>query len=177
MSSEFGKNIKISVFGQSHGKAIGVYIDGLKAGEKIDEEELVRFMERRRPGRSPLATRRNEPDRPVFLSGIADKMTCGAPICAIIENTDTRSKDYSELSHKPRPSHADYTAFVKWHGEADMRGGGHFSGRLTAPLCIAGGIAKQILSRKGIFVGAHAQEVAGIVDDKFPLFPERESRN
>ena len=174
MSSEFGKNIKISVFGQSHGKAIGVYIDGLKAGEKIDEEELVRFMERRRPGRSPLATRRNEPDRPVFLSGIADKMTCGAPICAIIENTDTRSKDYSELSHKPRPSHADYTAFVKWHGEADMRGGGHFSGRLTAPLCIAGGIAKQILSRKGIFVGAHAQEVAGIVDDKFPLFPERE---
>ena len=174
MSSEFGNKIKITVFGQSHGKAIGVTVDGLPAGEKIDEEELMRFMERRRPGKSSLATKRNEADVPKFISGVADGQTCGFPVCAIIENTDVRSKDYSELKNKPRPSHADYTAFIKWNGEADMRGGGHFSGRLTAPVCIAGGIAKQILERKGIFAGAHACEVAGIADDMFPLIPDKE---
>lgn len=173
MSSEFGKNIKISVFGQSHGKAIGVVVDGLPAGEAIDMEALNRFLGRRRPG-GLLATPRKEADAPVFLSGVAEDKTCGSPLCAIIENKDTRSGDYSLFSDLPRPSHADYTAYVKWDGSADMRGGGHFSGRLTAPLCIAGGIAKQILERRGISIGAHLAEVAGVKDDPFPMYPTKE---
>ena len=155
MSSEFGKILKVSVFGQSHGTAIGVNIDGLPAGEAIDLEELQRFLDRRRPGKSPLSTARNEGDVPEFLSGLENGKTCGAPLCAVIRNSDQHSKDYAELADKPRPGHADYTAWVKWKGHADMRGGGHFSGRLTAPLCIAGGIAKQILARRGVYVGAH----------------------
>ncbi len=172
MSSEFGKTLKISVFGQSHGKAIGVNIDGLPAGESIDLDALNAFMARRKPGKSPLSTSRKEADAPVFLSGLENGVTCGFPLCAIIENGDQHSSDYDELREKPRPGHADYTAWVKWHGAADMRGGGHFSGRLTAPLCIAGGIAKQILARRGIFVGAHLLEVAGIPDQPFPLRPD-----
>ena len=172
MSSEFGKTLKISVFGQSHGKAIGVNIDGLPAGESIDPDALNAFMARRKPGKSPLSTSRKEADAPVFLSGLENGVTCGFPLCAIIENGDQHSSDYDELREKPRPGHADYTAWVKWHGAADMRGGGHFSGRLTAPLCIAGGIAKQILARWGIFVGAHLLEVAGIPDQPFPLWPD-----
>ena len=172
MSSEFGKTLKISVFGQSHGKAIGVNIDGLPAGESIDLDALNAFMARRKPGKSPLSTSRKEADAPVFLSGLENGVTCGFPLCAIIENGDQHSSDYDELREKPRPGHADYTAWVKWHGAADMRGGGHFSGRLTAPLCIAGSIAKQILARRGIFVGAHLLEVAGIPDQPFPLWPD-----
>ena len=172
MSSEFGKTLKISVFGQSHGKAIGVNIDGLHAGESIDLDALNAFMARRKPGKSPLSTSRKEADAPVFLSGLENGVTCGFPLCAIIENGDQHSSDYDELREKPRPGHADYTAWVKWHGAADMRGGGHFSGRLTAPLCIAGGIAKQILARRSIFVGAHLLEVAGIPDQPFPLRPD-----
>lgn len=172
MSSEFGKTLKISVFGQSHGKAIGVNIDGLPAGESIDLDALNAFMARRKPGKSPLSTSRKEADAPVFLSGLENGVTCGFPLCAIIENGDQHSSDYDELREKPRPGHADYTAWVKWHGAADMRGGGHFSGRLTAPLCIAGGIAKQILARRSIFVGAHLLEVAGIPDQPFPLWPD-----
>ncbi|MBA4347336.1 MAG: chorismate synthase, partial [Clostridiales bacterium] len=113
----------------------------------------------------------NEPDRPVFLSGLMDGKTTGSPLCAIIENRDARSRDYAELADKPRPGHADYTAYLKWAGGADMRGGGHFSGRLTAPLCIAGGIAKQILARRNIFVGAHLASVAGIADEAFSMHP------
>ena len=141
MSSEFGKTLKISVFGQSHGKAIGVNIDGLPAGESIDLDALNAFMARRKPGKSPLSTSRKEADAPVFLSGLENGVTCGFPLCAIIENGDQHSSDYDELREKPRPGHAGYTAWGKWHGAADMRGGGHFSGRLAAPLCIAGGIA------------------------------------
>ncbi len=172
MSSEFGKLLKVSVFGQSHGRAIGVNIDGLPAGERIDLDELYAFMERRRPGRNRLSTARSEADRPVFLSGLENGVTCGAPLCAIIENGDQRSSDYAQLKDIPRPSHADYTAYIKWMGQADMRGGGHFSGRLTAPLCIAGGIAKQILERRGICVGAHLLSVAKENDRRFPLNPE-----
>ena len=150
MSSEFGSLLKISVFGQSHGRAIGVVVDGLPAGEAIDLEELNAFLARRKPGKSHLSTARREADAPVFLSGLENGVTCGAPLCAVIENGDQHSSDYDALRDKPRPGHADYTAFVKWGGQADMRGGGHFSGRLTAPLCIAGGIAKQILSRRGV---------------------------
>ena len=174
MSSEFGNILKVSVFGQSHGKAIGVNIDGLPAGEPIDLEELNAFLDRRKPGKSPLSTARKESDTPVVLSGLENGVTCGFPLCAIIENSDQHSSDYSELADKPRPSHADYTARVKWGGHADMRGGGHFSGRLTAPLCIAGGIAKQILARRGIFVGAHLAAVGTENDAPFPLHPTAE---
>ncbi len=174
MSSEFGNLLKISVFGQSHGKAIGVVVDGLPAGEAIDLEELTAFLARRKPGKSPLSTARKESDAPVFLSGLENGITCGAPLCAVIENSDQHSSDYTELRDKPRPGHADYTAFVKWGGQADMRGGGHFSGRLTAPLCIAGGIAKQILARRGVYVGAHLWSVGTERDTPFPLRPTRE---
>ncbi|MPM17843.1 Chorismate synthase [bioreactor metagenome] len=173
MSSEFGKILRVSVFGESHGKAIGVTVNGLPAGEAIDMAELDRFLARRRPGRSPLSTARKEDDTPVFLSGVRDGVTCGSPLCAIIENKDVRSPDYAEFADLPRPSHADYTAFVKWNGKADMRGGGHFSGRLTAPLCVAGGIAKQALARRGIFVGAHLASVYTEADVSFPMEPTR----
>ena len=171
MSSEFGNILKISIFGQSHGKAIGVNIDGLPAGEPIDLEELNAFLDRRKPGKNPLSTQRKEADLPEFLSGLENGVTCGAPLCAVIYNSDQHSSDYSELQDKPRPSHADYTAWVKWGGQADMRGGGHFSGRLTAPLCIAGGIAKQILARRGVYVGAHLSSVGTENDSAFPLRP------
>ena len=173
MSSEFGKLLRISVFGQSHGRAIGVNIDGLPAGESIDLQELDAFLDRRKPGKSPLSTTRKESDAPIFLSGLEHGVTCGAPLCAIIENSDQHSSDYQELQDKPRPGHADYTAYIKWDGHADMRGGGHFSGRLTAPLCIAGGIAKQILSRHGVHVGAHLASVGDVEDLPFPLRPNR----
>ncbi len=171
MSSEFGNLVRVSVFGQSHGRAIGVVVDGLPAGEAVDREELQRFLDRRRPGGSPLSTARRETDVPEFLSGLEDGRTCGAPLCAVIQNADQHSKDYGGLQDKPRPGHADYTAWAKWGGQADMRGGGHFSGRLTAPLCVAGGTAKQILARRGVFVGAHLAAVAGIPDQPFPLRP------
>ena len=174
MSSEFGHLLKISVFGQSHGKAIGVVVDGLPAGEIIDLEELNAFLARRKPGKSPLSTARKESDTPIFLSGLENGVTCGAPLCAVIENGDQHSSDYSELRDKPRPGHADYTAYVKWRDQADMRGGGHFSGRLTAPLCVAGGIAKQILARRGVYVGAHLASVGTESDTPFPLRPGRE---
>ena len=174
MSSEFGHLLKISVFGQSHGKAIGVVVDGLPAGEAIDLDELQAFLDRRKPGKNRLSTARKESDAPTFLSGLENGKTCGAPLCAVMENGDQHSGDYAGLTDTPRPGHADYTAAVKWGGQADMRGGGHFSGRLTAPLCIAGGIAKQILARRGIHVGAHLAEVAGIADDPFPLHPTAE---
>ena len=173
MSSEFGRTFKVSIFGESHGNSIGVVIDGVPAGEALDMGELAQFMARRRPG-SVLSTKRSEPDVPVFLSGVTDGVTNGFPICAVIENTDTRSKDYSQLWDKPRPSHADFTARMRYGDSVDMRGGGHFSGRLTAPLCVAGGIARQILSRRGIFIGAHLSSVAGIDDTPFPLHPTRE---
>jgi len=164
MSSEFGKNIRVSIFGQSHGDAIGVVIDGLPVGEAIDMGELAAFMARRAPGRDATTTPRKEADTPKILSGLLDGKTCGAPLAAIIENTNTRSSDYSAFEACPRPGHADYSAFVRYGGMADMRGGGHFSGRLTAPLCIAGGIAKQILSRKGIEIVSHIAEIAGVKD-------------
>ena len=174
MSSEFGKLLRVSVFGQSHGKAIGVTMDGLPAGEAIDLDELNAFLDRRKPGKGPLSTTRKETDIPTFLSGLENGVTCGFPLCAVLANSDQHSRDYSELLDKPRPSHADYTAAIKWGGHADMRGGGHFSGRLTAPLCVAGGIAKQILSRRGIYVGAHLAAVGPIDDAPFPLYPTKE---
>ena len=173
MSSEFGRLLKISLFGQSHGRAVGVVVDGLPAGEAVDLEQLRRFMRRRRPG-GELATARQETDEPVFLSGLLEERTCGAPLCAVIENRDARPEDYHGLNQLPRPSHADYAAYRKWGGQADLSGGGHFSGRLTAPLCLAGGIAKQILTRRNIHIGAHLAAVGNVADEPFPLFPSPE---
>lgn len=167
MSSMFGEALKISIFGQSHGEAIGVVIDGLPAGEEIDASSLREFLGRRAPGQNGLSTARKEADLPRFLSGLLNGRTCGAPLCAVIENQDTRPGDYEKMRDTPRPSHADYPAHVHSSGWNDVRGGGHFSGRLTAPLCIAGGIALQLLARRGVLVGAHLEAVGAAKDRRF----------
>lgn len=167
MASYLGEHIHVSVFGQSHSQAIGVVVDGLPAGERVDMEELGRFLKRRAPGQNATSTPRKEADLPQFLSGLVDDVTCGAPLAALIENTNTRSQDYAQLRDKPRPGHADFTAQVKYGGFQDVAGGGHFSGRLTAPLCIAGGICLQILKRRGIEVAAHIASIAGEADRPF----------
>lgn len=167
MSSTYGKKLKLSIFGQSHGPAIGMTLDGIPAGLPIDFEKLNTFMARRAPGQGSFATPRKESDQPEFLSGLVDGFTCGAPISAIIYNTNTRSGDYSNLKDCPRPGHADFPAQIKYKGFQDVAGGGHFSGRLTAPLCIAGGLCKQWLEAKGIHIGAHINSIAGISDKPF----------
>lgn len=167
MSSTFDGNIRISIFGQSHSGGIGCVIDGLPSGEKIDIDELHAFLSRRAPGKNAWSTPRKEADIPEILSGLADGMTCGAPLSAVIRNTNTRSQDYSDLRDIPRPGHADYTAHIRYGGYQDVAGGGHFSGRLTAPLCIAGGICKQILKRRGITIGAHILRIKDETDTPF----------
>ena len=167
MASSIGSHYRCSVFGESHGKMIGIEIDGVPPGEAVDENELQAFMARRAPGNSKHATKRKEPDIVHIASGIMDGVTTGFPLMAYIENTNQYSKDYSNLLDHPRPSHADYTAHIHYKGFADMRGGGHFSGRLTAPLCIAGGIAKQILRRRGIHVGAQLLQIENIIGTPF----------
>ena len=159
MSSTFGENLKLSIFGQSHGAAIGMTLDGIPAGLPVDFEKLQVFLNRRAPGQNDWSTPRKEEDRPEFLAGILDGYTCGAPIAAVIRNNNTKSKDYSNLYDIPRPGHADYTAQVKYGGFQDVAGGGHFSGRLTAPLCIAGGLCKQWLEEMGIRIGAHIVQI------------------
>lgn len=165
MSSTYGEILKLSIFGQSHGPAIGMTLDGIPAGLPIDLEKLQSFLNRRAPGQHEYATARKEEDRPEFLSGIVDGFTCGAPIAAMIRNSNTRSGDYSNLKDVPRPGHADYTAHIKYHGYQDVAGGGHFSGRLTAPLCIAGGLCLQWLEEMGIRIGAHIVAIGGITDE------------
>ena len=173
MSSTYGENLKITIFGESHSPAIGVTMEGIPAGEKIDLAALDAFLLRRAPGRNAYSTARKEADAPEFLSGIrecdpaepATAVTTGTPVAAIIRNTDARSKDYSELKVKPRPGHADYTAEVKYFGSQAYEGGGHFSGRLTAPLCIAGGIALQLLEREGIKVISRIASVGPVSDE------------
>lgn len=167
MSSSYGKWVRISIFGQSHSEAIGVTIDGLPAGIRIDMAELQRFMNRRAPGQSRYSTPRKEADRPEFISGLVEDITCGAPLTALIRNTNTKSKDYDNIRDIPRPGHADLTAHIKYRGFEDVRGGGHFSGRLTAPLCVAGGIFKQILQRKGIEIDARIVEIGGNSEDPY----------
>ena len=162
VSSQYGKKIKLSIFGQSHSPAIGVTIDGLPAGFKPDLEELQAFLLRRSPGQNEYATKRTEEDAPEILSGLADGITCGAPLAIIIRNTDTRSSDYDEIRDIPRPSHADYTAHVKYNGYQDTAGGGHFSGRLTAPLCAAGGICLQILRSMGVAINTRILQIGGV---------------
>ena len=165
MSSTYGEILKLSIFGQSHGPAIGMTLDGIPAGLSVDTAQLQRFLNRRAPGQNAYSTPRKETDAPEFLGGIVEGYTCGAPIAAIIPNTNTRSGDYSNLKDAPRPGHADYPAQVKYKGFQDTAGGGHFSGRLTAPLCIAGGLCKQWLDQKNIHIGAHIRMIAGIFDE------------
>lgn len=167
VSSEFGEKIKVSVFGESHGEAIGCVIDGFPAGLKLDMDKIYADMARRAPGRDKTATPRLEKDIPHILSGVLDGATTGAPIAMVIENTNTRSGDYSNLMTVPRPSHSDYPAYVKYNGNNDIRGGGHFSGRLTAPIVFAGALAKQLLAQKGITIGAHIASIGSVADEMF----------
>ena len=172
MSSTYGENLKLSIFGQSHGPAIGMTLDGIPAGLPVDFDRLQAFLNLRAPGQNDWSTPRKEEDKPEFLGGILDGYTCGAPIAAVIYNKNTRSGDYDKLKNCPRPGHADYTAQVKYGGFQDAAGGGHFSGRLTAPLCIAGGLCKQWLSHMGIEMAAHIQSIGGVTDDSFdPVSP------
>lgn len=164
MSSCYGENIKLSIFGQSHSAAIGMTLDGVPAGERISMKALRRFLARRAPGHSDYSTPRKEADEPEFLGGLVENITCGAPIAAIIRNTNTRSSDYDELRRVPRPGHADFTAQQKYFGAQDHAGGGHFSGRLTAPLCIAGGICLQLLEKYDVSVISRIASIGDISD-------------
>ena len=164
MSSSFNGNIRFTIFGQSHSPAIGVTVEGLPAGFEPDMSELARFMQRRAPGRSEFSTPRSEADAPEFISGLFDGRLCGTPLTAIIKNTNTRSGDYSELKYKPRPGHADFTAGERYNNAQDYTGGGHFSGRLTAPLCIVGGLCLQLLRAEGISVVTRIAELGGVAD-------------
>lgn len=167
MSSTIGENIKISVFGESHGKAIGVVIDGLPSGHTLDMDMILKEMKRRAPGNDKTATPRKEADTPEILSGIVDNTLTGAPLCAIIYNNNTKSKDYSNIKKCPRPGHSDYPAFVKYNGFNDIAGGGHFSGRITAPIVFAGAVCKQLLLEKGIKVTAHINSIGSVYDESF----------
>lgn len=167
MSSTYGDKIKISIFGESHGNGIGVVIDGLPAGVKIDMDRVLVQMSRRAPGKDRTATPRLEKDLPKVLSGMLGDTLTGAPLCAVIENTNTKSGDYSNLLACPRPGHSDYTAFVKYNASNDIRGGGHFSGRLTAPIVFAGAVCRQILESKGIKIAAHINSIGTVNDTAF----------
>ena len=167
MSSTYGKKVKISVFGESHGNGIGVVIDGLPAGTQIDMDRVLVQMARRAPGKDKTATPRLEKDFPKVLSGMLENTLTGAPLCAVIENTNTKSGDYSNLLSCPRPGHSDYTAYVKYKASNDIRGGGHFSGRLTAPIVFAGAVCRQILEQKGIKIAAHINSIGEVYDKQF----------
>lgn len=167
MSSTYGEKIKISVFGESHGNGIGVVIDGLPAGVKIDIDKVLVQMARRAPGNDKTATTRKESDIPKILSGMLNGVLTGAPLCAVIENTNTKSGDYGNIMSCPRPGHSDYTAFVKYNASNDVRGGGHFSGRITAPIVFAGAVCRQILENKGIKIAAHINSIGDVNDSRF----------
>lgn len=168
MSSIWTNNLKLSIFGESHGKAIGAVLDNIPAGEEIDFDEILHQMRRRAPGNDVFSTERKEKDIPIILSGVTNRHTTGAPICAIINNEDYDSSDYIVRKNIiPRPGHADYTATVKFDGFNDIRGGGHLSGRLTAPIVFCGAICRQILKRRGISIGAHIASVGQVKDEKF----------
>ena len=167
MSGVWGNNIKVSIFGESHGNAIGINIDGLPSGFEIDMDKVLLEMNRRAPGKNAMSTARKESDLPEILSGYFEGKTTGTPLCAIIRNADTRSKDYSKTKDYMRPGHADYTGYMRYSGFNDYRGGGHFSGRITANLVFAGAICKQILEKEGIYIGAHISSIKDIKDKDF----------
>lgn len=167
MSSCFNGGITVSLFGESHGKGIGVVIDNLPAGEEIDLDEIGKFMARRAPKKDGTSTMRSEKDIPEILSGLYNGKTTGTPLAAVIFNTDQHSGDYGNISHIARPAHADYTGYLRYNGANDPRGGGHFSGRITAPLCFAGAVCAQILAHRGITTGAHILSVKNAHDVSF----------
>lgn len=159
--------MKHMIFGESHGPAIGVVLEGVPSGVKLDLEQIAFELDRRAPGKNLLSTARKEADVPEILSGLFEGYTTGTPLCAVIRNTDTRSRDYAKTKDLARPGHADYTGFMRYQGYHDYRGGGHFSGRLTAPLVFAGAVAKQVLAGEGVRIGAHIRAIAGIEDHPF----------
>lgn len=167
MKSSIGNKIKLSVFGESHGAAVGCLLEGLPSGVKIDMDALMTQMSRRAPGKDKTATTRKEADIPEIISGVVDGVTTGAPLAIIIKNNDTKSHNYDNLRDNPRPSHADYAASVKYGGENDIRGGGHFSARLTAPIVAAGAICRQILKDEGIIIGGHILSVGNVRETSF----------
>ena len=167
MKNLYGTNIKLNIYGGSHDEKIGMTLSGIPAGHVIDFDELNAFMARRAPGKDPYSTKRKESDTPVFLSGFDGNVTNGDVIEAVIYNQNQRPGDYSSLRDTPRPSHADFAAIKKYGDSVDLRGGGHFSGRLTAPMCIAGGICLQILQEQNIYVSAHISSIGDISDDSF----------
>ncbi len=175
-----GDKLRVTVFGQSHAPAVGCVIEGFPAGQPIDWDRVRALMARRAPGQNGWSTPRKESDLPEILSGLnADGLPCGAPICAVIRNENARSGDYGALSAIPRPGHADFTARLKYGEHADLRGGGPFSGRLTAPLCLAGALCMQALEAKGVRIGAHIASLGDIEDARpdpvspaLPFYPE-----
>jgi chorismate synthase len=169
MSGMWGNKIKLSIFGESHGKAVGITINGIEPGVELDMENINREMNRRAPGKNEISTSRNEKDSFEILSGYFNGKTTGSPLCAVIHNMDQHSNDYEKTKDLIRPSHGDYTGYIKYNGFNDYRGGGHFSGRITAPLVFAGAICKQILEGKGIIVGSHIKSIGEIVDNSFNM--------
>lgn len=167
MGATYKNNIELTIFGESHGKAIGITIGNLPSGIQIDLDEVSRDMKRRAPGQNKMSTARKEADQVEILSGLQDGITTGAPLTGVIYNSDQHSKDYSLLKTNMRPGHSDYPAYIKYKGFNDVRGGGHFSGRITAPIVFAGSVAKQILKQKGIVIGAHIQSIKDVYDDSF----------
>ena len=176
MSNTWGENVKLTVFGESHGPVIGAVLDGLPAGETIDWNEVKREIGRRAPGKSSLTTARSETDSFTVESGFYNNHTTGTPLCVVMKNENCRSGDYEELQYLMRPGHADYAGTIRYKGHNDYRGSGHFSGRLTAPLVFAGAVAKQLLRQRGIVVGAHVLQIGSIVDMPFNPLGEKVER-
>ncbi|MDO5708420.1 MAG: chorismate synthase [Andreesenia angusta] len=175
MSGTWGERLELSIFGESHGKGIGIVINGMPVGYEIDYDYIRKDMKRRAPGKNKLSTPREEKDLFDILSGVFEDKISGAPIAAIIMNTNTKSKDYSNIQFNMRPGHGDYPGFIKYKGFNDYRGGGHFSGRITAPLVFAGSLAKQILKSKGINISAHISSIGDIEDENFDKLNLNES--
>lgn len=177
MNTGFDGNLRFTIFGESHGEAIGVTIEGLPLGFQPDMAALGAFLSRRSPGSSPLSSSRKEADVPEFVSGLFEGRISGGPVTALIRNTDAHSSDYEAIRHTPRPGHADYTAQLKYRGYQDYRGGGSFSGRMTAPLCIVGGLCLQLLAQKGIAVTARIVEIGGCTEGFEQRIAEAKAQN
>lgn len=176
MGATFGRNLRLTIFGESHGKGIGMILDGLPPGTPIDEAFIKTEMARRAPGKNKMSTQRQETDAFILESGVFEGKAAGTPLCVLIPNSDQHSKDYGILKDKMRPGHADYAGKMKYRGFNDYRGGGHFSGRLTAPLVFAGAVAKTLLRQKGIAVGAHIARIGRVTDVMFGPLGEPEAR-
>lgn len=166
MGSQWGRHIRLSVFGESHGPGVGMVLDGFPAGMPVDFDALCRLLSRRAPSDADGSTARQESDEPEFLSGLKEGVTTGAPISAMIRNQDARSEDYESIKDIPRPGHADFTARLRYKGHADTRGGGHLSGRLTAPMVLAGALCMQWVARSGVTIGAHLSRVGELEDEQ-----------